>query len=134
MSSDGFRWHKLRTNPILELGAAGTFDELGLGEPAVWSEQGSYWMLYTGRDKQENRRLGLARSGDGVEWLRVTEAPVLSGKAPWNAKVVCDPSVESDAGLVRVWFGGGNRAEPAENLDGQIGFATLRISTATLTR
>src|SRR4029453_1482000 len=33
-SSDGVRWQKLRT-PIMELGGPGTFDENGLGEPAV---------------------------------------------------------------------------------------------------
>jgi predicted GH43/DUF377 family glycosyl hydrolase len=127
MSDDGFRWHKLRTNPVLELGAPGTFDEIGLGEPAVWLERGSYWMLYTGRDKQENRRLGLARSNDGVNWRRVTESSVLAGKAGWNAKVVCDPSVELKGDTVQVWFGGGSRAEPAENLEGQIGLATLQL-------
>jgi hypothetical protein len=134
MSTDGYRWHKLRANPVLEPGAPGTFDELGLGEPAVWSGHGSYWMLYTGRDRQENRRLGLARSQDGVIWTRVTDTAVLAGSASWNSKVVCDPSVEQKDGLVRVWFGGGNRPEPAENLAGQIGVATFRISTATLAK
>jgi predicted GH43/DUF377 family glycosyl hydrolase len=134
MSTDGYRWQKLRTNPVLELGDPGYFDERGLGEPAVWLEQGSYWMLYTGRDRQENRRLGLARSQDGVAWARVTPGAVLSGTAAWSSKVVCDPSFETKDGTIRIWFGGGNRPEPAENLAGQIGFATLQISTATLTK
>jgi predicted GH43/DUF377 family glycosyl hydrolase len=134
VSSDGFEWHKLRTNPVLELGRPDSFDEVGLGEPAVWSDRGSYWMLYTARDRNENRRLGLARSQDGVTWQRVREGPVLAGDAPWNVKVVCDPSVQAEGALVRVWFGGGTRAEPAENLEGQIGFATLRISAATLAK
>jgi len=29
-------------------------------------------------------------------------------------------------GTVRVWFGGGDRPEPAENLHGQIGVGLLR--------
>ena len=70
-SSDGVTWEKLRTNPILEPGAPGAFDENGLGEPAVWTSGGQWWMLYTGRDKKEQRRLGLARSADGVRWERV---------------------------------------------------------------
>src|SRR6185436_9214396 len=61
-SSDGLVWEKLRANPILEPGAPGTFDENGLGEPAVWSSGGHWWMLYTGRDSKEQRRLGLAQS------------------------------------------------------------------------
>jgi predicted GH43/DUF377 family glycosyl hydrolase len=129
-STDGVKWEKLRSNPVLELGEPGAFDETGLGEPAVWEEQGSYWMLYTARDRREMRRLGLARSQDGVRWQRVTTDPVLAGTHPWNSAVVCDPTVlPAEGGGLHVWFGGGNRAEPAENLNGQIGYArfVLRI-------
>src|SRR5262249_36555095 len=69
-SQNGITWEKLRSNPILELGSPGAFDEKGLGEPAVWSSGGSWWMLYTGRDRSEHRRIGLARSLDGVHWER----------------------------------------------------------------
>jgi predicted GH43/DUF377 family glycosyl hydrolase len=128
-SADGIHWQKLRANPVLELGAPGSFDEIGLGEPAVWAQQGSWWMLYTGRDTAERRSLGLARSQDGVHWMRVSESAILAGSAPWDAKVVCDPTViPKDDGTVRVWFGGGDAAQPAENLHGQIGYAELHIS------
>ncbi len=127
-SKDGLNWEKLRTNPVLELGGPGMFDEIGLGEPAVWKSQDSYWMLYTGRDRAENRRLGLARSQDGVKWQRVSENAVLSGEQPWMSKVVCDPTVEVSGSQVHVWFGGGDVAQPAENLHGQIGYATLMLS------
>ncbi|HUS06445.1 MAG TPA: hypothetical protein VMZ52_09125 [Bryobacteraceae bacterium] len=133
-SRNGIQWEKFRGNPILELGEAGTFDEVGLGEPAVWQAQGSYWMLYTGRDRAENRRLGLARSQDGVAWTRVSRSAVLSGAHPWNSKVICDPHVEVAAGETRVWFGGGNQPRPDENLNGQIGFATLKIDIDRLAK
>lgn len=123
-SSDGVHWQKLRTNPILELGAPGSFDENGLGEPAVWSAGGFYWMLYTGRDLQENRRIGLARSTDGVHWEKLPA--VFAGAQLWDSKVVCDPTVEPGSGEVRVWFGGGDVARPDENLNGQIGYGILR--------
>ncbi len=70
-SADGIHWQKLVSNPILELGPPGAFDENGLGEPAVWQARGFYWMLYTGRGAGEIRRLGLARSTDGVHWSKV---------------------------------------------------------------
>jgi predicted GH43/DUF377 family glycosyl hydrolase len=129
-SADGVNWTKLRSNPILELGPAGTFDENGLGEPAVWAQRGYYWMLYTGRDRYENRRMGLARSRDGANWERVPGAPVLAGTEPWDSKVVCDPTVELDGDMVRVWFGGGDRPSPDERLNGQIGFGTLEMVVA----
>lgn len=122
-SLDGEHWEKLRSNPILEIGDEGAFDENGLGEPAVWVSAGYYWMLYTGRDRNENRRMGLARSRDGVHWER--RAHVIAGTAAWNAKVVCDPTVEVRPDGVRVWFGGGDRPSPDENLNGQIGIGRL---------
>lgn len=127
-SSDGITWTKLRSNPVLEVGADGAFDENGLGEPAVWSGHGRWWMLYTGRDRGEIRRIGLASSTDGVKWERVAGFIVLAGAEPWNAKVVCDPAVEKFDGGVRVWFGGGDVAHPAENIHGQIGFAVLHMT------
>jgi predicted GH43/DUF377 family glycosyl hydrolase len=127
-SDDGVQWLKYKTNPILELGGPGTFDEIGLGEPAVFSYIGSYWMLYTGRDRAERRAIGLARSQDGVRWARVTSKPILFGLQPWDSQVVCDPTViVAPSGKIRVWFGGGDKAQPAENLNGQIGYAELNI-------
>jgi len=125
-SADGIRWTKLRSNPILELGDDRSFDENGLGEPAVWGAGGYYWMLYTGRDRSENRRIGLARSRNGVEWERSGAIPVLAGQQSWNNKVVCDPTVEVTPDGIRVWFGGGNVARPDERLNGEIGYAELR--------
>lgn len=122
-SLDGEHWERLRSNPILDLGKYGAFDEMGLGEPAVWIAHGYYWMLYTGRDALENRRLGMARSTDGVTWEKLPA--VFEGREAWNAKVICDPAVERLDGRLAVWFGGGNVASPDENLNGQIGLAWL---------
>jgi hypothetical protein len=123
-SADGVTWEKLRSGPVLDLGDPGSFDEKGLGEPAVWSASGYYWMLYTGRGAGEVRRFGLARSTDGVGWRKM--AAVFEGAQPWNRKVLCDPSVlPLGDGRVAVWFGGGDVARPDENLNGQIGYGIL---------
>jgi predicted GH43/DUF377 family glycosyl hydrolase len=124
-SRDGLRWQKLRANPIMELGAEEAFDERGLGEPAVWQAGGFYWMILTGRAWNEIRRLGLARSRDGVHWTKLPV--VISGAQRWDAKTMCDPTVEEIAdGTIRVWFGGGDVAHPVGNLNGQIGYGVLR--------
>ncbi len=123
-SRDGVRWEKLRGNPVLDAGGVGAFDEVGVGEPAVWTSGGSYWMLYTGRDKGEHRRMGLARSADGGTWTKERNF-LIEGEEPWDRMVVCDPSVERTAKGVRVWFGGGDVASPDQNLDGQIGVGML---------
>lgn len=123
-SHDGVVWEKLISNPILELGAPGAFDEIGLGEPAVWSSGGSYWMLYTGRARGEKRRTGLAKSPDGIAWTR--EPLVIEGTSDWDREVVCDPTVEVLPNGIRVWFGGGDVARPDQGLHGQIGVGMLR--------
>lgn len=125
-SSDGVRWEKLRSNPVLEPGPIASFDEMGAGEPAVWSSGGSYWMLYTGRDRAERRRIGLAHSSEGVHWQREADFAPIAGGEEWDSQVICDPSVEVLPGAVRVWFGGGDVAHPAENIHGQIGAGMLR--------
>jgi predicted GH43/DUF377 family glycosyl hydrolase len=120
----GVTWTKFLGNPILEIGAVGEFDENGLGEPAVWDAGGYYWMLYTGRDRNEIRRLGLARSKNGVQWEKMKT--VFAGDRDWDSKIVCDPTVLPGPDGLRVWFGGGDVAHPDENIHGQIGFALLK--------
>jgi hypothetical protein len=129
-SRDGVHWEKLRTNPILSPGGPGAFDENGVGEPAVWQSHGYYWMLFTGRARNEQRRLGLARSTDGVHWRKLPQ--VLAGSQAWDSQVICDPSVMVDGEQIRVWFGGGDVAKPDEGLHGQIGYGILRPVHATL--
>lgn len=125
-SRDGIQWEKLRTNPVLTPGGPGSFDQHGIGEPAVWQSGGFYWMLYTGRGADETRKLGIARSTDGVHWAKLPE--IFSGAHPWDAKVLCDPTVDAAAGdAIAIYFGGGNVARPDENLNGQIGYGTLRM-------
>jgi predicted GH43/DUF377 family glycosyl hydrolase len=125
-SSDGVHWQKLASNPVLGLGRPGSFDENGLGEPAVWQAHGWYWMLYTGRGPGEVRQLGLARSADGVHWTKLQD--VFAGSSAWDSKAICDPTVEVlDESQVAVWFGGGDIASPDENLHGQIGFGILHM-------
>jgi predicted GH43/DUF377 family glycosyl hydrolase len=131
-SRDGINWDKLRSNPILELGPVGSFDESGLGEPAVWTSGGRYWMIYTGRDHSEHRRLGLARSRDGVNWERDSAFTPVGGTEAWDSAVLCDPTVELAGDSVRVWFGGGDIPAPDHGIHGQIGLGTFFGKTLAL--
>lgn len=123
-SHDGIVWQKLISNPIMELGEVGSFFEMGLGEPAVWTSGGAYWMLFTGRARGEKRRIGLAKSADGILWSR--QPLIIEGTSDWDREVICDPTVEVTPEGVRVWFGGGDVARPDQGLDGQIGVGMLK--------
>jgi sucrose-6-phosphate hydrolase SacC (GH32 family) len=122
-SRDGVVWEKYAENPVLT-GVSGAFDE-ELGEPAVWTSGGQWWMLYTGRARNEVRKLGLAQSNDGVHWTRVPDF-VIEGSEAWSRKVIADPTVEVRENDVRVWFGGGDVASPDQRLHGQIGVGVLQ--------
>ncbi len=99
-------------------------DERGQGEPAVWADRGWYWMLFTGRDRHEVRRLALARSRDGVHWEQLPQ--VFSGASGWDKAVLCDPTVFATAKGWRILFGGGDIPSPAENIHGMIGAGWLQ--------
>ena len=124
-STDGVVWQKFMGNPVLDLGPPGAFDERGLGEPAVFRGDQEFYMIYTGRDAAENRRLGAARSKDGTHWRRAALGGPIAGDQAWNARVVCDPTLWAGDGKLWLWFGGGDIASPDQNLHGEIGLATL---------
>jgi predicted GH43/DUF377 family glycosyl hydrolase len=124
-STDGVHWQKSHANPILDTGPPGSFDQRGLGEPAVIRASGEWWMLYTGRDEAEVRRMGWARSPNGIDWAKEREARTFEGRESWNSAVVCDATFLAEGDTIRMWYGGGDRPSPDENLNGQIGLADL---------
>jgi predicted GH43/DUF377 family glycosyl hydrolase len=132
-SSDGIAWERSITNPILDVGARGTFDENGLGEPAVAYSSPYFYMLYTGRSASEMRNLGYAVSTDGVHWKKISSAGLLTAtqRGVWASQVVCDPTLlPRGNGKWSVWFGGGDKAEVAQNLNGQRGGRLGRYSVS----
>jgi predicted GH43/DUF377 family glycosyl hydrolase len=127
-STDGKHWTKFSGNPILDVGAAGSFDENGLGEPSVVFSAPFYYMIYTGRDANENRNLGYAVSSDGVSWKKMSITGIFNDRHAWNSKVVCDSTIlQNGDGSFSIWYGGGNIARPDERINGQIGRFKLNL-------
>jgi predicted GH43/DUF377 family glycosyl hydrolase len=125
-SRDGAAWEKLRSNPTVDMSAPGSggMDESGDGEPAVFVWRGRYWMLLTGRDANQHRSLAALWSDDGIHWTR--QSGKFSGDQPWDATVLCDPTVIVYGDRVRVWFGGGDQPRPDQGVHGRIGTGTLQ--------
>ncbi len=131
-SADGVNWIRSSHGPVLDVGAAKSFDERGLGEPSVAYSPPYFYMLYTGRDASEKRDIGLAISGDGVHWKKMSIDGLFSDKlrVAWNSHVICDTTLLRNAdGTFSVWYGGGNRPSPDQNLNGQIGTFILRTNS-----
>lgn len=60
-SSDGIAWTKYGANPIVNNGAAGTWEQRGVGGPSVLNDSGVYKMWYSGLDSNLAARTGYAR-------------------------------------------------------------------------
>ncbi len=125
-SRDGVHWAKYPRNPVLNLGKPGTFDERGLGEPAVLPIARGLAMFYAGRDNSEYRRIGLALSADGLVWRKQS---VVLDVVPqgWDSRVVTSPHAFVSGRKLFLWYGGGDVATPDQGLHGHIGLATAEV-------
>jgi uncharacterized repeat protein (TIGR01451 family) len=106
-------------NPILSVGAGGSWDDDDAWGPAVLKEEGSYKMWYTGDDGSNPSRIGLATSTNGITWTKSLSNPVLSPSQTWETNGVSGASVISDSGLYKMWYTGFDSSWVA-----RIGYAT----------
>lgn len=131
ISEDGINWVKNIKNPIMDVGSIEDFDTNGLGEPSIFYEAPYFYMIYTGRDKNEIRDIGIAISTDGINFKKINNIGIFNGKATnsgrWNSRVICDTTIIKIDGQYYMYYGGGDSAEPAQNLNGEIGLALLRV-------
>jgi hypothetical protein len=127
-SPDGITWEKYNGNPVLDLGAAGEWDEGGFEAPYVIKEgPNSYKMWFSGFDADGTIRIGYATSTDGIQWTKYTGNPVIDlGGDDWNNVAVLHPAVVYEDTTYKMWFvavgddGGGQapRMAYATSLDG----------------
>jgi hypothetical protein len=103
-SADGIRW--CRTGQVaigLEL-----VGEFAIARPCVLREKSSYVMWYCVRLRDRPYRLGIARSHDGLTWMRDHGDPGLAPSTEgWDAEMIAYPHV-FDHGLDRYMLYCGN--------------------------
>jgi len=75
-SDDLVTWTKEATNPVLDVGPAGAWDEDEVGDAKVLYDGSEYHMLYTGMSGG-TKKLGHATSDNGVDWTKDSNNPVL---------------------------------------------------------
>lgn len=123
---DPIAWQKVAGpgpgGAVLDLGAAGAFDERGNFTVTAFKSGGMVWLYYGGSDasgdaacpgiNDANWRIGLAQSTDGVNFTRVTgDAPggaILDVGDPgqFDAFLSYRPFVLEDGATFRMWFNG----------------------------
>ncbi|MBC8231097.1 carboxypeptidase regulatory-like domain-containing protein [bacterium] len=105
-SADGIVWVKHPDNPVLDLGASGTWDDVSVVHPTVLFDGTEYKMWYTGSGS--NSRIGYATSADGIVWVKYPENPVLDlgASGTWDDYQVGAPTVLFDGTKYQMWYAG----------------------------
>ncbi|MHA2281212.1 MAG: hypothetical protein ACXAC5_10200 [Promethearchaeota archaeon] len=97
-SPDGITWTKYGSNPVLDLGPGGSFDEVYVAHASVMVEGGTYHMWYSGVDSSGEGRTGYAACFDGISWAKYGGNPVLNlgPGGSWDDFRAYAPSVASN--------------------------------------
>ncbi len=108
-SSDGVNWTKYVSNPVLDLGTTGTWDDLHVTAAEVLYVGSNYKMWYSGYDGT-NYRIGYATSSDGKTWTKYVSNPVLDlgTTGTWDVDGVLSPSILFDGITYKMWYTGRN--------------------------
>src|SRR5215204_5286101 len=112
--------------PVLDLGGAGQFDELGVKDPTVIKVAArDYRMLYTGVDAGGVERVGYATSANGTSWTKqgVVLNPSLRAFAE-DESGVQPTGMLVDGTTLHVWTSGADRSGRARG-----GHATTAFPT-----
>lgn len=134
-SLDGIRWTRVRDEPVLRPGVAGSWESDRVAGAHVFRLSEWLYAAYIGfANDFEDSAIGIARSRDGVHWQRHAENPVLSrgGAGEFDSINVYKPFVVVAGDEWRMWF---NASSPIsgddirhENRIEQIGYASCRFS------
>lgn len=105
-SLDGIEWNKNASNPVLDLGSPGSWDDTEIQLGCVIKENSVYKMWYSGY--HDAWRIGHAESLDGITWQKSEYNPILdigiSGE--WEETDVRFPYIINDDGMYKMWYVG----------------------------
>ena len=120
-STDGIHWAKYPSNPVLDVGPEGSWDETRANATAVLFDGTAYHMWYFGeRGGQESTWcIGYATSADGITWTKHPSNPILKEGSGWEDYKVWNPTVIYSGTQYKMWYTGyGDQRVPL------IGYAT----------
>ncbi len=104
-SSDGINWTKHASNPVLEVGPAGSWDSDLIWTPDVHFDGTTYHMWYNGFNPSA-ARIGHATSPDGIQWTKNPANPIINpgAEGTWESREAGHPRVLSEGNAWRMWY------------------------------
>jgi predicted GH43/DUF377 family glycosyl hydrolase len=125
ISFDGINWQKYQHNPVLKVGAPGSWDSRYVGYSEIIIIDNTYHMWYGGHDDFSNPsfQIGYATSPDGINWTKYAGNPVfpLGDTEEWESATLAGGSIFFDGDTFHLWYGGCNNTD---FINSRIGYAT----------
>ena len=118
-SGDGIKWTAPRSTLLPDSDSG--WEDL-INRNCVLKIGDKFKMWYTGQ-AHGNSYIGVAESENGLDFNRISDAPVLSPELPFEGESVMNPCVLFERGKYRMWYSAGETYEPnvlcyAESEDG----------------
>ncbi len=112
-SDDGINWVKWPSNPVMQPGGIGSWDENNIDNASVVIVGNTYHMFYSAEDASNDNRIGHATSPDGITWTKDPENPVIDIGlvGSWDRFEAMHPYVIYDNGVFRMYYNGHDGAE-----------------------
>jgi len=123
-SQDGLSsWSKAAANPVLDIGAGGSWEESDLNIGSVIRLGNTYYMLYEGSDTNDNFQFGLARSNDLDTWTKDAANPIytLANADTWEKDRLRFPRIYLDEDTYQLFYIG----QDTDNKVYEVGRATI---------
>jgi hypothetical protein len=112
-------WTRESTNPVLDQGGVGAWDEEGVADAKVMKIANVYHMFYAS-DTGSGISIGHATSSDGIDWTKDPANPVFEGSGSgWDSWDAQSPGVLRDGSLFHMWYVG----DPNDNANEALGYA-----------
>lgn len=121
-------WRKDERNPILKAsGVPGSTDEFGASAPAMWYEDGTYYLFYfgvTGKGYEKGTKtLNVATSQDLSTWQRFERNPIIKPEGNgWRSEAIWRPNIIKRDNLYYLFFNASGVVNG--KMEERIGYAT----------
>ena len=124
-SNDGIYWKKHPSNPVLDVGEPGSWEDHTAMVEAVEFNGTYFEMWYYGWNLVQHE-IGYASSYDGVNWKKSSENPVVrAGEVgSWDSWLTTYPAILLRDSVCRMWYYG------HDNAQGSCGYATTSAQEA----